>query len=154
MQAHLPLGMADDGIPVNVLARYHVVMSNGVVLLLSRGVSLDCFLNLTARIRLPWPAQDSPLNVAEGLRGVEAIFIPDFTIQITRPGDILVVDGSGDQIRAIIDGIMRATALKAGIAKKWAPDGNHRLNPTEDQLVSQDSTVFGPCSAFHCFSVL
>jgi regulator of RNase E activity RraA len=37
-------------------------------------------------------------------------------IQMARPGDILVVDGSGDQTRAIIGGIMRAMALKAGIA--------------------------------------
>ena len=36
-------------------------------------------------------------------------------IQMARPGDILVVDGSGDQTRAIIGGIMRAMALKAGI---------------------------------------
>lgn len=37
-------------------------------------------------------------------------------IQMARPGDVLVVDGSGDQTRAIIGGIMRAMALKAGIA--------------------------------------
>jgi len=37
-------------------------------------------------------------------------------IQMARPGDILVVDGSGDQTRAIIGGIMRAMALKTGIA--------------------------------------
>ncbi|MGW7771493.1 RraA family protein [Pseudomonas machongensis] len=37
-------------------------------------------------------------------------------IQMARLGDVLVVDGSGDQTRAIIGGIMRAMALKAGIA--------------------------------------
>ncbi|HCE5853588.1 TPA: RraA family protein [Pseudomonas aeruginosa] len=37
-------------------------------------------------------------------------------IQMARPGDVLVVDGSGDQTRAVIGGIMRAMALKAGIA--------------------------------------
>lgn len=37
-------------------------------------------------------------------------------IQMARPGDVLVVDGSGDQTRAIIGGIMRAMAIKAGIA--------------------------------------
>ncbi|WJD69241.1 RraA family protein [Pseudomonas asiatica] len=37
-------------------------------------------------------------------------------IQMARPGDVLVVDGSGDLSRAVIGGIMRAMALKAGIA--------------------------------------
>ncbi|NVZ83930.1 RraA family protein [Pseudomonas yamanorum] len=37
-------------------------------------------------------------------------------IQLARPGDVLVIDGSGDQTRAIIGGIMRAMAIKAGIA--------------------------------------
>lgn len=37
-------------------------------------------------------------------------------IQMARPGDVLVIDGSGDQTRALIGGIMRAMALKAGIA--------------------------------------
>lgn len=37
-------------------------------------------------------------------------------IQMARPGDVLVVDGSGDQTRAIFGGIMRAMAMKAGIA--------------------------------------
>ncbi|MBK4992224.1 RraA family protein [Pseudomonas sp. S37] len=37
-------------------------------------------------------------------------------IQMAKPGDILVVDGSGDQTRAIIGGIMRAMAIKAGIS--------------------------------------
>nr|WP_264081760.1 hypothetical protein [Pseudomonas farsensis] len=37
-------------------------------------------------------------------------------IQMARPGDALVVDGSGDVSRAVIGGIMRAMAIKAGIA--------------------------------------
>ncbi|MFZ6047010.1 RraA family protein [Pseudomonas sp. CR3202] len=37
-------------------------------------------------------------------------------LQMARPGDVLVIDGSGDQTRAVIGGIMRAMALKAGIA--------------------------------------
>ncbi|MDP9556776.1 UNVERIFIED_ORG: RraA family protein [Pseudomonas parafulva] len=37
-------------------------------------------------------------------------------IQMARPGDVLVVDGSGDLSRAVIGGIMRAMAIKAGIA--------------------------------------
>lgn len=37
-------------------------------------------------------------------------------IQMARPGDVLVIDGSGDMTRAVFGGIMRAMALKAGIA--------------------------------------
>lgn len=37
-------------------------------------------------------------------------------IQMARPGDVLIVDGSGDLSRAVIGGIMRAMAIKAGIA--------------------------------------
>ncbi|NNB83830.1 RraA family protein [Pseudomonas aeruginosa] len=37
-------------------------------------------------------------------------------IQMAKPGDVLVIDGSGDQTRAVIGGIMRAMALKTGIA--------------------------------------
>lgn len=36
-------------------------------------------------------------------------------MQMARPGDVLVIDGSGDQTRAVFGGIMRAMALKAGI---------------------------------------
>ncbi|MGH8353438.1 MAG: RraA family protein [Pseudomonas sp.] len=36
-------------------------------------------------------------------------------IQMARPGDVLVIDGSGDQTRAVFGGIMRAMALNAGI---------------------------------------
>lgn len=37
-------------------------------------------------------------------------------IQLAEPGDVLVIDGSGDMTRAVIGGIMRAMAIKAGIA--------------------------------------
>ncbi|XXF07168.1 RraA family protein [Pseudomonas sp. D2-3] len=37
-------------------------------------------------------------------------------IQLAQPGDVLVIDGSGDMTRAVIGGIMRAMAIKAGIA--------------------------------------
>ena len=37
-------------------------------------------------------------------------------IQMARPGDVLVIDGSADLSRAVIGGIMRAMAIKAGIA--------------------------------------
>lgn len=36
-------------------------------------------------------------------------------MQMARPGDVLVVDGSSDLTRAVFGGIMRAMALKAGI---------------------------------------
>ena len=36
-------------------------------------------------------------------------------IQMARPGDVLVIDGSADLSRAVIGGIMRAMAIKAGI---------------------------------------
>ncbi len=36
-------------------------------------------------------------------------------MQMARPGDVLVIDGSGDLTRAVFGGIMRAMALKAGI---------------------------------------
>lgn len=36
-------------------------------------------------------------------------------IQLSQPGDVLVIDGSGDMTRAVIGGIMRAMAIKAGI---------------------------------------
>ena len=37
-------------------------------------------------------------------------------MQMARPGDVLVIDGSADLTRAVFGGIMRAMALKAGIA--------------------------------------
>ena len=36
-------------------------------------------------------------------------------MQMARPGDVLVIDGSADLTRAVFGGIMRAMALKAGI---------------------------------------
>lgn len=50
------------------------MMPNGVMHLLSRGVSLNCFRNFTAR-SLAWAG--TPLKAAKGLRGMEAFFIPD-----------------------------------------------------------------------------
>ena len=37
-------------------------------------------------------------------------------IQMAKAGDVLVIDGSGDLTRAVVGGIMRAMAIKAGIA--------------------------------------
>ncbi len=34
-------------------------------------------------------------------------------LQMARPGDVLVIDGSGDLTRAVIGGVMRAMAIKA-----------------------------------------
>ncbi|MGC8118620.1 RraA family protein [Metapseudomonas otitidis] len=36
-------------------------------------------------------------------------------IQMARPGDVVVIDGSGDTTRAVVGGIMRAMALRAGV---------------------------------------
>lgn len=36
-------------------------------------------------------------------------------IQMAQPGDVLLIDGSGDMTRAVVGGIMRAMAIKAGI---------------------------------------
>ena len=37
-------------------------------------------------------------------------------LQMVRPGNVLVIDGGGDTSRAVVGGIMRAIALKAGLA--------------------------------------
>lgn len=37
-------------------------------------------------------------------------------IQLAQPGDVLVIDSSADLTRAVVGGIMRAMAIKAGIA--------------------------------------
>lgn len=37
-------------------------------------------------------------------------------LQLARPGDVIVVDGGGDLSRAVVGGLMRAMALKAGVA--------------------------------------
>ncbi|ANG64464.1 methyltransferase [Marinobacterium aestuarii] len=36
-------------------------------------------------------------------------------LQLARPGDVLVIDGGGDLSRAVIGGLMRAMALRAGM---------------------------------------
>lgn len=36
-------------------------------------------------------------------------------ILMARPGDVIVIDGSGDTTRAVVGGIMRALALRAGV---------------------------------------
>ncbi len=36
-------------------------------------------------------------------------------LQLARPGDVLVIDGGGDLSRAVIGGLMRAMAIRAGV---------------------------------------
>jgi regulator of RNase E activity RraA len=37
-------------------------------------------------------------------------------LEMIRPNDVLVIDGAGDVSRALVGGIMRASAMKAGLA--------------------------------------
>ncbi|ONH51586.1 RraA famliy [Pseudomonas cedrina] len=108
-----PSGYAINTIPSRVEARWIDAFSNIPTAIIS-----DCLGRNVGGLGLrPYHGRGTMIGSAVTVRvrpGDNLMTLK--AIQLVQPGDILVIDGSGDQTRALIGGIMRAMAIKAGIA--------------------------------------